>query len=219
MTVNTLKDYYRILEVPPAAKADEIKKAYRRLALKFHPDTNPGEYAQVHFIAIKEAYEVLRDDNRRKKYDEERWLSGMSSRAKDMVAVTPEWILQESKRLHKHMQTIDTYRMSHSALHDYVFLLLSDEHMAVLHRSDADMVKRDIVLTILESVKNLRYEYMQGVGTHLARVLPGAMDIADTIATVVAQSRHVASREKYTPWIVVAITMALCVLMYLYALR
>ncbi len=64
------KDYYKILGVKPDASIDEIKKAYRRLALLYHPDKNPGDkQAEEKFKEIAEAYEVLSDPQKRKKYD------------------------------------------------------------------------------------------------------------------------------------------------------
>ena len=64
------KDYYKILNVPRAASADEIKKAFRKLARQYHPDVNPGDKkAEAKFKEINEAYEVLSDPDKRKKYD------------------------------------------------------------------------------------------------------------------------------------------------------
>lgn len=70
------KDYYKILGVDKKAGADEIKKAYRKLAVKYHPDKNPDDkLAEEKFKELNEAYEVLGDAEKRKKYDEfgENW--------------------------------------------------------------------------------------------------------------------------------------------------
>ncbi|XP_032454198.1 dnaJ homolog subfamily B member 6 isoform X4 [Nasonia vitripennis] len=65
-------DYYRILEVSRTATNGEIKKAYRKLALKWHPDKNPEnlEEANIRFKEISEAYEVLIDERKRRVYDQ-----------------------------------------------------------------------------------------------------------------------------------------------------
>jgi molecular chaperone DnaJ len=65
------RDYYKVLDVPRAASADDIKKSYRRLAMKFHPDRNPGDKeAEEKFKEAKEAYEVLSDETKRALYDQ-----------------------------------------------------------------------------------------------------------------------------------------------------
>ena len=65
------KDYYKVLGVERSAKQDEIKKAYRKLAVKYHPDKNPGDKAaEEKFKEISEAYQVLGNEESRKKYDE-----------------------------------------------------------------------------------------------------------------------------------------------------
>ena len=62
------RDYYEILGVAKSASADEIKKAYRKLAVKYHPDKDGGD--EVKFKEIGEAYEVLKDDSKRQRYDQ-----------------------------------------------------------------------------------------------------------------------------------------------------
>jgi len=64
------RDYYEVLGVERAAPADEIKRAYRKLAVKYHPDKNPGDAAaEEKFKELGEAYEVLMDENKRAAYD------------------------------------------------------------------------------------------------------------------------------------------------------
>lgn len=68
--MSTEKDYYELLEVSRDANGDEIKKSYRRLAMKYHPDRNPGDKeAESKFKEINEAYEILKDDQKRSAYD------------------------------------------------------------------------------------------------------------------------------------------------------
>jgi molecular chaperone DnaJ len=65
------KDYYETLKVPREANADEIKKSYRKLARKYHPDLNPGDKsAEERFKTVQEAFDVLSDDKKRKMYDQ-----------------------------------------------------------------------------------------------------------------------------------------------------
>jgi molecular chaperone DnaJ len=71
------KDYYKTLGVTKGASADDIKKSYRKLARKYHPDANEGDAkSEARFKEISEAYTVLSDDKRRKEYDEARSLFG-----------------------------------------------------------------------------------------------------------------------------------------------
>src|SRR5438067_4869642 len=65
------KDYYEALGVARAADADEIRKSYRRLARKYHPDLNPGDKAaEERFKSVQEAYDVLSDQKKRQMYDQ-----------------------------------------------------------------------------------------------------------------------------------------------------
>jgi molecular chaperone DnaJ len=71
------KDYYAVLGVPKSATGEDIKKAYRKLARKYHPDANQGDtQTEEKFKEVSEAYDVLSDTKRRKEYDEARTLFG-----------------------------------------------------------------------------------------------------------------------------------------------
>lgn len=81
------KDYYKILGVERHADQETIKKAFRRLAAKFHPDRNPDPRAEEQFKEINEAYEVLGDAQKRAKYDQ----LGNGWHAGDQFRTPPGW--------------------------------------------------------------------------------------------------------------------------------
>src|SRR6185436_18231257 len=65
------RDYYEVLGVAKGVSAEDVKKAYRKLALKYHPDRNPGDkQAEASFKEVAEAYEILSDADKRARYDQ-----------------------------------------------------------------------------------------------------------------------------------------------------
>lgn len=76
------KDYYKILGVERSAKAEDVKRAYRKLARKYHPDVSKEKNAEEHFKEVQEAYEVLKDEKKREAYDTlgSQWKNGQDFR-------------------------------------------------------------------------------------------------------------------------------------------
>src|SRR5512146_1413233 len=81
------KDYYEVMGVARTASQDEIKRAYRKLARKFHPDVSKEQHAEDKFKELQEAYEVLKDPEKRAAYDQlgADWKSGQQFRP------PPDW--------------------------------------------------------------------------------------------------------------------------------
>jgi DnaJ-domain-containing protein 1 len=195
-----LKDYYRTLEVRPSATGEEIKKSFRRLALLHHPDHNADNpFAEGHFREIKEAYNILGNDKSRKKYDDERWLAGTTTHAKHTTRTTPAWLLNETARLRRHMEKIDTYRMNHPALQQYILLLLADEPMNVMHVQNDYKANARVVEDILAATKPLRLDLMEPIKERLMQLAGKEKWLQQMIETAWMERVNAAAWEKRFP--------------------
>src|SRR5438046_968839 len=145
------KDYYRILEVAGNASADAIRKAYRRLAKQYHPDkVQENTLALERFHAIRDAYEVLGNERRRRRYDEERWMAGLA-RTRQPNIISADWLLEQCRKLDLHVRTVDTHRMQQGLLAAYIEQLISPDHILVL-RTENQREKTEAITTLLSGI-------------------------------------------------------------------
>lgn len=212
-----LKDYYKVLGLSPGATTQDIKKAYRSLAFRYHPDQNPDNaFAEASFKELQEAYVTLSHAGRRRAYDEERWLMGMSNKAREQQAISPQWIMDECIKLARHMATIDTYRMSHNSLRDYIFLLLSEAHMGILLRDNDTEKNVTIIQELLKATQNLQYRYMTEIAERLLQLAGPDVALQQKIAHSVNMHRKQAGRDKYFTFLILVAALLLALFMYFY---
>jgi len=217
MNAAGMKDHYKTLGVKPSATPAEIKKAYRALAVKYHPDKNPDNtLAEAQFKEVQEANATISDPRKRALYDDERWLAGMGARTSYKEAVTPAWLLEITNKLNADLATMDTYRMSHRALRDYILLILSDAHLAILQKEATDEIKHKIIMGILKAAGKIETKYQTDIIPRLNTLAGADEHLAREIYAQIRDKQRAERRDKLFPYIVLLVTLALCMLMYVY---
>src|SRR4051794_2831044 len=88
-------DHYEILQLTPVATFDQVHKAYRQLAMQYHPDRNAAPDAGAAMAAINEAYAVLSDPSRRRQYDRERLSSALFDVAGPILRAAYDTLIQQ----------------------------------------------------------------------------------------------------------------------------
>ena len=212
-----MKDYYKILGVKPSASLQEIKKSYRALAFRYHPDKNPGdELAEAQFKECQEAYATLSVAQKKAAYDDERWLMGMGGKTQYQEAVTPAWLLKVSIELNTSLAAMDTHRISHGALQAYILLILEDAHLAILLKEGDVSTREAVIKELLKATKKLNAHYLPEIERQLVLLAAGNSDMLQAIYSYTRERMRQEQYERLFPYIIMAITLALCYFMYLY---
>lgn len=213
-----MKDHYRTLGVKTSASQTEIKKAYRALAVKYHPDKNPDNpLSEAQFKEVQEAYATLSEPSKRAAYDDERWLAGIGTNNHQAQEVTPAWLMKTCFELNASLKTIDTHRMSQKALKSYILLILSDAHLAVLHMHNDKHANRTIITEMLKAAKKLEIRYLDEIEERLITLAGNDEAMLNAIDEKIDDRKRNALFEKYLPYFVIFVTIVLCVCMYYYA--
>lgn len=211
-----LKDYYTTLEVPPAATTVQIKKSFRQLALRHHPDKNPGNAAaEAKFREIQEAYEILSDPEKREEYNYKRWYSRSLKKQFSNEPLTPATILAECIRLSNYMLTVNVFRVDYDGLSYHIRQLLSDKNIAILQQSDDKTIVVQVIEKILQSAIALPFRYLEPIALLLLRIAGNNNLLIEQINNFIHQHKQKSNWQKYRIAFVVGITLLLCWIIYI----
>ena len=212
----SIKNYYAILQVEPSASIADIKKAYRRLALKYHPDKNNNDsYSSAQFAEIKEAYEVLTDPAKKEYYLQQRWYNQSMGYQKTQGIVTPVSLLKQSLELEKYVSRLDVFRMDKEKLKDYLMEMLSDDVIDKIKAFNEHSTTKSIIAILLKTIQPLSSEMSDPVIRQLFKLADQNESEILLIKNSVANTQKRDRLEKYKPLVILFFTLLICGLIWL----
>lgn len=211
-----IKDYYELLEIPPGAPEMEIRQAFRKLAMRYHPDKNVGNpYAGHHFREIKEAYEVLSNPVSRSEYHHKRWLnSNPGNHHFNNFQVTPALIEKEAQKISRYIKNIDVFRMNYDALLKQLEQLLNPGHLDILLKEQRENINENIIRAVLQSCHPLPYPYLGDIPGKLVQLAGTNNNLLVSIYRFVSKKRTQYLWEKYKAIIMISIALIICIGIY-----
>lgn len=212
----TGKDYYKILEVSPNATSAEIKKSYRRLALRYHPDKNFGnrEY-EAKFKEILEAYGVLSDLKQRQEYNYQRNARAYTERKKPPPPpVTPQSIFAQTVDFRKKISMLDPDRMNKLALYQQIEHLLARQHIQILQQHNDPKLNRRIIEEILFCSRFLPFPHVERICFQLTALAGTDNMIYRRIYNFSKEARLRSVWDKYKLLVAFMVALIICLAIY-----
>ena len=212
-----LKDYYQVLELPASATTAEIKSAYRRLALVYHPDKhNNDPYATARFADIKEAYEILTNPARKEYYLQQRWYQQSMGRRKTQPLVTPVNVLKQSLELEKYVSRLDVFRMDKYGLHDHIETFLDDPTIEKLNVFNETDINGQIIQVVARCIKVLPLNLFEPLHQRLKKIHTDESTKIQ-LDKLLAQRRKTYQRDRFRIWVILLVVITLCLLIFFLA--
>jgi hypothetical protein len=203
------EDYYSILNVSPTAGLDELKKAYRKLAMQYHPDKQPdAELAYERFRKIREAYEVLSHPQKRQAYHFSRFHSDIPKT--DLQ--NAQNILDELKNITDVANAIGHFRIDYFLLGKQLLEILSPINLLILKAENNPAIRNKIIRQLLQCCTFLDYLI--------------SVKITDSIKTILSNEELLSINnflkikqrwyywDKYKIFVAVAIAISICCIIY-----
>lgn len=209
-----LKDYYKTLHCTPTASQQEIKKAYRQLAMKYHPDKNDGnELAEEHFKEIHEAYHTLSDPSRRSVYNQQRWYRHSIGKQAASAVLTPEDVLLRCKKLNRYVATLND-RINEKLLYRYLMQLLTEETVNLLCRPPQNELNYQAISELLKAAKPLSYGYSGQIAAQLNRIAGGNAQMLAGIQHFLQEQKVAGYWRRYRIVAILLLTLMICLLIF-----
>lgn len=200
-----LQNWYAVLSVAPTASSQEIRQAYRKLALRYHPDKNPGnDQSTLHFQLIKEAYEVLSNPARRSAYDRLVYLGNPIQNTPE-VYHTPAELTAAANRLYQQVMRENQFFINRDWLMAACLELLLAENRQLLQQSSNEAEKAAFLTKLFELAYFLTYRQNRILAGHWQPISKGDATLERLAVQYLQRKRNAHLWDKYKIWLAIAI--------------
>jgi len=208
------KDYYQILELEAGADKSSIKKAYRKLAMLYHPDKQTkSEITSTHFQEIQEAYETLSDPYKRELYLQGRWLQQAMGKNADRFLSASE-IIKLTIKTEQYLSSVDKFKLDSYTLLNYLLSIFNPTRINTIHSEKN------------KALENTFLEHAMLISTHLSS--DGELQLRERLKIIIedydslnqawilqiAKKRKSEFLERLTIPIVIILALTICILIY-----
>lgn len=208
------KDYYRVLGVRPAASSGEIKRSYRKLAVKYHPDKNPGDIlAEATFKEIAEAYDILSDARKREAYHSKHFYTHDYKYAEPEP--TPQSILNDALELKKLVEKANPFRLNQDALLFQLQQLLCEDNLLLLQRENRSTINAQIFDALLRICMPLNYNCIEEIEDRLIFLADGDTYLENKVNDFLNQQRRKDKWGRYKTVVAIVVAIMLCLVIFL----
>ncbi|HRH59638.1 MAG TPA: DnaJ domain-containing protein [Chitinophagaceae bacterium] len=209
------KDYYKILGVAPDASGQAIKKAYRKLAMKYHPDKNAGDgFTEDVFKEINEAYEIIGDPKKREDYHYKR-LYTYNYKYKEAAKATPQSVLEETEQLLQQVNQSNPFRINRDALYFKMEQILSAETIEMLLTENTPEQNSVIIQKMVQAAKPLQLPHTEKLAAALYALANTNAEANKLIQNFLQQKRNEYFWNRYKVAGAVILAILLCLMIFL----
>ena len=223
------RDYYVVLNVKPEATAVDIKLAYRKLALQYHPDRNGGNvHTEVLFKEINEAYGILSNVQKRDDYNRLREAhktrahtttsqtsySTTQNTQRQRPPVTGKTILFHCTHLRSVIEKSNPFSINADSLFAKIESILSDSHIHTLLYENKRMVISQVIHELLVCCRLLPQNYFNTLTPRFFQLAGTDAIMKNAIQQAIKQKRQDFFWQKYKFWWVLIVTLIICLLIY-----
>lgn len=210
------KDYYQVLRISPTSTADEVKAAFRKLAIKYHPDKNNGDtLSEAIFKDVNEAYSVLSNPQKRAKFDRDRVATpSVTFTTKKTEAVNAKMLMQQAAALNKLLSVANPFTIDKDAVFFKISSILSAYNINLLLVENNAIYNANIIQQLLYCCKPLSLADTNLISVKLLQLARRDAKLVALIARFLEMKKWEDYWQRYKFFVVFILVFLMCLFIY-----